>query len=158
MKKRTNTKRIVLLSAEDRNILTTFTKKGTHKARCITRAKILLRSDRGETDVSIQHHEGCGRTMVKDVRARYCAGGIEVALFDRPRSGQPPKLDEHAEAYLIATACSEAPEGHDHWTLELLREKMITEKKVKSISTVALWKRLDKKGIKPWVEKNVVCS
>ena len=154
----TREKQTVVLTKKDATFLKTYIKKGVHSARCILRAKILLRSDGGETDIYIAKQEGCSRTMVKDVRVRYHKHGLNVALNDRPRSGQPSKLDTQAEAFLIATACSEAPLGSDHWTLELLRKKMIKEKKVKNISTVALWHRLNKQDIKPWREKNVVCG
>jgi hypothetical protein len=59
---------------------------------------------------------------------------------------------------LVAIVCSDPPAGNDHWTLELLQKQMIKDKKVKSISTVALWKRLNNRGIKPWREKNAVRS
>jgi hypothetical protein len=29
------------------------------------------------------------------------------------------------EAFLIATACSDAPEGHDHWALRLLVDRLV---------------------------------
>lgn len=154
----TREKQTVILTKEDKRFLEIYIRKGVHSARCILRAKILLRSNKGETDIYITKQEGCSRTMARDVRVRYHKYGLDVALNDRPRSGQPPKLDAQAEAFLIATACSEAPEGSDHWTLELLRKKMIEKKKVKSISTVALWHRLNKQDIKPWREKNVVCG
>lgn len=154
----TREKQTVILTEEDTRFLKTYIKKGVHSARCILRAKILIRSNDGETDVSIARQEGCNRTTARDVRIRYHKHGIDVALNDRPRPGQPSKLDAQAEAFLIATACSDAPEGSDHWTLELLRKKMIEKKKVKNISTVALWHRLNKQGIKPWREKNVVCG
>ena len=33
---------------------------------------------------------------------------------------------------------------------------MVKDKKVKSVSTIALWNHLRARGIKPWREKNVV--
>jgi len=101
---------------------------------------------------------GLGRSTVQRTREHDRAGGLNRALDDAPRPGQPPKLDDNAEAHLVAIACSDAPEGRDHWTLELLQERMIADKKVKTISTVAIWKHLKKRGIKPWREKNVVHS
>ena len=89
------------------------------------------------------------------IRHRYCDEGIESALHEHPRSGAPPKLDTKREAFLIATACTTPPTGAAHWSLELLREKLIKTGKVKSISTVAIWNHLTNRGIKPWREKNV---
>lgn len=51
--------------------------------------------------------------------------GQEVALKDRPRPGQAPQLTDKQAAHIIAIACSDAPEGHQHWTLRLLADKVV---------------------------------
>ncbi|MFA6313882.1 MAG: helix-turn-helix domain-containing protein, partial [Sterolibacterium sp.] len=56
---------------------------------------------------------------------RFVEEGLDRALKDGPHSGAKPKLDERQCAHLIAVACSEAPEGHDHWTLRLLAGKVV---------------------------------
>jgi transposase len=132
--------------------------RGKHHTRVVTRARILLLTSQGEGKDGIAVQLGIGRSTVQRTRDHYRAGGLNRALYDAPRPGQPPKLDDNAEAHLVAIACSDAPEGRDHWTLELLQERMIADKKVKTISTVAIWKHLKKRGIKPWREKNVVHS
>lgn len=52
---------------------------------------------------------------------------MEAALSERPRLGAllRRKLDGKAEAYLLALACSEPPEGRRHWTMQMLAEKMV---------------------------------
>jgi len=55
-----------------------------------------------------------------------------------------PKIDGKAEAFLIATACSEAPEGRKRWTLSLLADRLIEFKYVNSISIEAVRRRLKK--------------
>jgi hypothetical protein len=63
------------------------------------------------------------------------------------------------EAHLVALATSTPPKGEVRWTLELLRKQMVSDGKApREISTVALWKRLTARHIKPWREKNVVHS
>ena len=47
------------------------------------------------------------------------------ALEERPRPGTQPKLDEKAQARLIAEACSAAPEGRQRWTLHLLAHRVV---------------------------------
>ena len=44
---------------------------------------------------------------------------LDSALNERPRPGQKRKLDGRQEAHLIAIACSDAPEGHADWTIQL---------------------------------------
>ena len=50
---------------------------------------------------------------------------MESALTERPRPGQRRKLDGKQEAHLVAVACSQAPEGHTQWTLQLLADKVV---------------------------------
>jgi hypothetical protein len=38
------------------------------------------------------------------------------------------------EAHLVALACTKAPEGHTHWTLQLLADKVVELELVDSIS------------------------
>lgn len=145
------------LSAEERAQLRTMLRKGEGKARVINRARILLALDQGTDTKCVAHDAFVSTKTVSRIRERFSEGGLTRALYDLPRSGQPTKLDMKAEA-LVALACSDAPDGRDHWTLELLRKQMIKDKRVKSISTVALRHRLIKRKIKPWREKNVVRS
>ena len=46
----------------------------------------------------------------------------------------PPKITGEIEAKIIATACSEVPEGYARWTLRLLRDKVIEFGYIDSIS------------------------
>lgn len=150
------TQRAIALTRTERVTLRTLLSKGRHSARELMRARVLLKSDDGISQIQIAGDENINRSTVKDIRDRFTNGGLDRALYDAPRSGQPSKLDDKAEAHLIALACSDAPEGRDHWTLELLQQQMIKDKKVKTISTVALWHRLKNRKVKPWREKNVV--
>lgn len=149
-------KHIITLSNREELQLHDITRKGKHNVREIKRAHVLLKSFGGMKDKDIAENVGMTVRTIERIRARYTEGGINRALYDAPRPGQPRKLDDKAEAHLVATACSDPPKGSGHWTLELLQEKMIKDKKVKTISTVALWKHLTERGIKPWREKNVV--
>lgn len=157
MKKR-QPKHIITLSNQEKNQLKEITRKGKHSARVIKRAQVLLKSESGLTDDEIASQINVVLSTVERIRYRFSEGGIERALYDAPRSGQPEKLDAKAEAHLIAIACSDPPEGRDRWTLELLQKQIIKDKKVKTISTVAIWNHLRNRGIKPWLEKNVVHS
>jgi transposase len=148
----------IQLSRKKQEELQAIIRRGRHQARVITRARMLLLSHNGDGKDAIACHLEIGRSTVQRVRDRDREGGLERALYDAPRPGQAPKLDDNAEAHLVAIACSDSPEGRDHWTLELLQERMIADKKVDTISTVAIWKHLKKRGIKPWREKNVVHS
>jgi hypothetical protein len=47
------------------------------------------------------------------------------ALCGKPRPGARRKVDGKAEARLIALACSDPPEGYEHWTLRLLANELV---------------------------------
>ena len=50
---------------------------------------------------------------------------LDSALNERPRPGQKRKLDGRREAHLIAIVCSDAPQGHADWTIQLLADKVV---------------------------------
>jgi transposase len=102
-----------------------MTRKGEIKARKFKRAMILLKADEGLSDPQIMSALNVSRPCVERIRKRFVIDGLERALNEDPRPGQRRKLDGRAEATLIATACSDAPEGHVRWTLRLLAGKLV---------------------------------
>jgi transposase len=97
------------------------------------------------------------KTIPKDIRKRYCERGLEGALHDAPRPGQPKKITAEHEEFVVATACMDAPEGHNQWTLEVLRDKLIeTYDDLQSVSHEWIRHMLLRAALKPWREKNVV--
>lgn len=154
--KKKRPKNVVKLTRREQKKLKDIVNKGKSGARVIKRARVLIKTDQGVPDKKISEQAEVPMRTIRRIRKRYVTGGLTKALYEDPRSGQPRKLDDKAEAHLVAIACSDSPEGRTHWTLELLQEQMIKDKKVKTISTVALWQYLNNRGIKPWLEKNVV--
>jgi transposase len=153
----TTHKHTIELSKGELGRLQGIIRKGEHKVRVVNRSRILIQSHRGEGKDAIAERLGIGRSTVQRVRDRYTDGGLDAALYELPRSGQPHKITDAGEAHLVALATSAPPEGEERWTLSLLQRKMITDGKApKEITLVALWKRLTARHIKPWREKNVV--
>lgn len=134
----------VNLSEDERKELFNLTSKGTLKARKFKRAMILLKADEGLTDPQIITALNVSRPCVERVRKRFVLDGLERALNEDPRPGQMRKLDGRAEATLIATACSEAPEGHEHWTLRLLADKLVQLQVVEAVSHETVRRTLKK--------------
>jgi transposase len=118
-------KYIVDLTAEERTVLEQLLHKGKSNARKLTRARILLHADEGETDAEIATALTVGVATVERTRQRFVEANLE-ALHDRPRPGGQCKLSGKQEAHLIAVACTPAPEGHTRWTLQLLAEQVVT--------------------------------
>lgn len=137
-------KYIINLSDEERNDLMQLTRKGTIKARQFKRAMVLLKANEGLSDPEIMAALNVSRPTVERTRRRFVSDGIERALNEDLRPGQKRKLDGRAEAILIATACTEAPLGHDHWTLRLLAGKLVQLGVVDTISYETVRRKLKK--------------
>jgi transposase len=118
-------KYVVDLSEEERAQLESMLRKGKSSARKQTRARILLKANTGMRSQDIGKALDVSAEMVYRARQRFVEEGMEAALNDKPRPGQKPKLDDKQCAHLIAIACSNAPDGHDHWTLRLLADKVV---------------------------------
>jgi transposase len=127
-------KYLIHLTDEERQKLLDLTRKGTAKARQFKRAMILLKANDGMHDTEIMAALDVSRPCVERIRKRFASEGLEKALFEDPRPGQKRKMDGSAEAFLIATAQSQAPNGHKHWSLRLLAEKVIESGVVDNIS------------------------
>ncbi len=130
--------------------------KGISHARVITRARILLAAHEGKKDEEICAAFQVVRSTVHDTRKHYHEGGLQRALYDLPRPGQPRKLSVKQEAKVVSIACTKAPKGYDHWTMDLLTEEVHTQGM--AIGRTAVWKILLRNDTKPWREKNVVYS
>lgn len=135
---------IINLSEGERQTLLEMTRKGEIKVRKFKRAMILLKADEGLSDQQIMAALNVSRPCVERIRKRFVADGMERALNEDPRPGQKRKLDGRAEATLIATACSDAPDGHEHWTLRLLADKLVQLGVVEAISHETVRRTLKK--------------
>ena len=122
------------LTNEEHLSVKDLTCKGDIKARKLKRAMVLLKADEGFTNPQIMAAPNVSRHCVERLRKRFVESALEPAFNDDPRPGQKRKLDGRGEAQPIATACSTAPEGHEHWTMRLLAGKLVELGIVESIS------------------------
>jgi len=143
-------KYIVRLNAEERQQLQTLVDEGRGAKSVRQRARVLLKADQAEgascwPDERVAEFAEVGLSTVHRVRQRLVEEGLDAALHKRP-SGERlyRKLDGAGEAQLIATACSQAPEGRSRWTLHLLADKLVELKVVESISHECVRRTLKK--------------
>jgi hypothetical protein len=159
MKKKVRPLKIeVRLTTEEQSSLVAFTKHGNHKVRETIRARILLLSHEQKTNTEIVDALACAPRMICNVRNRYeqCPSVME-AIKDAPRPGQPKKITHHHEAFVVATACTDAPPGHSHWTLPELKKALLKRyTTLQSVSDERIRHMLLASELKPWREKNVV--
>ena len=83
---------------------------------------MLLWSAAGKTDLEIAELASVTPLTVASTRERWAKA---KRITDAPKSGRHKKLDGKQEAFLVALACSDAPEGRESWTLQLLADKLV---------------------------------
>jgi hypothetical protein len=130
----------VTLTIEERKQLTDLVNKGGGPAGKLRRARILLLADEAQ-------ELAAGKMMT--LSARCNAVGVWLSERDKPVQsrvlrplstiGQPKTkrskvLDSAAEARLVQLACSQAPDGRERWTLQLLADKLIELEVVEIVS------------------------
>ena len=117
-------KRHLELTPTERSDLEALLSKGQLGARPFKRATGLLELDRGKTIQAVCDTLGVNRVTVRKWRNRYQQEGLAM-LTDKPRAGRPIKIDGGQRAKVTALACSDAPTGHQRWTLRLLANRAV---------------------------------
>jgi transposase len=145
-----NIKYRVDLSDTERTQLTALLNGGKHAARKIKRAQILLAADAGVSDEVIASSLSVGGSTVYRTKRRFVQGNLELALSEEARPGASRKLSGKETALLIATACSNPPEGRKRWTLDLLAGEMVRLTEHEGVSRETVRRRLAEDDLKPW--------
>jgi hypothetical protein len=143
----------VKLTPDERVQLTAVTQKQKVNAQHKLRAQILLACDESDqgpalTDIAIVAKLPVSKRTIEHLRERAVEAGPIEAL--KPRTRQriyERKLDGAGEARLVALACSQAPEGRDKWTLQLLADELVTLAVVDEISDETVRRTLKKTNL-----------
>lgn len=142
------------LQSEERKELEKIARANKHSLREKTRARILLLSDTNPkegalTVEAIRAKLRVSPPTVVRVKKAFLERGV-VSVF---RKEQPQRkarvLDGEAEAFLIATVCSESPKGRKRWTLELLQDKVIAAGYVDEVAKETIRQTLKKTNLNP---------
>ena len=108
----------VRLTLDEREQLSQLIRSGKSSARIVARARILLKVAEGWNAPQVPAALDVSKGTVYRAKRRYAEEGLSGVIQDRVQANRYRKLDDRGEAHLIALACSPAPDGHDHWTLE----------------------------------------
>jgi transposase len=142
------------LSEEERSHVQVFVRRGKANARTLTRGRVLLKSDDGFTDAEIALDLQISEQTVRNIRKRWREGGVQAVLTDKRQQRYRQALNDEQAAHLIAIACSEVPDGHDHWTVRMLAGKAVELGYVDSISPETVRQLLKKTCLSPGSTKN----
>ena len=147
-----NHKYIVTLTAEEREGLRTLVQKGQTQGYRIKHAQILLKLDeipenQDWTYDKIKEAYHATPHTISQIAKRFVTGGLEAALGRKEQVNRHKKIDGRVEAHIIAIACSEAPEGRERWTLQLIADELVRLGVVDSISDTAVMETLKKTNL-----------
>ena len=135
------------LSVKSRDYLRTFKRTAGHSLREFNRATVLLFLDKGLTISEIENLLEVDRTTIWRIKKRYFSHGLEVALTEDSRTGQPIKYTVLHEAELTALACGPVPKGRRRWTIRLLVEELNKHKGFETITFGSVRKLLKKTNL-----------
>ena len=129
----------VTLTKEEQEILLTLIKKRDEKSIKVKRSYILLAADengdKSWSDKQISETYHVRTKTVENLRQRFVEAGFKIALNGKSTEPKREKIfDAEVEAKLIATRCSEVPDGYNKWTLRMLADKMVELDYVETIS------------------------
>jgi DNA-binding MarR family transcriptional regulator len=123
-------KYVVALTEEEREYLKKLIQKGKVSGFRMRHAQILMKLDdapenKGWTEERIAQAYSSNPVSVCHIARRFVEEGLESALSRREQKNRARKIDGEVEAKVIALACSNPPEGHERWTLRLLRDEVV---------------------------------
>ena len=146
----------VELTEEERGELISVVKRGKGGAAQVRRANILLAVDVGEhADLKMSEAEAArtyraSAKTVFNLKKKLVTEGFDGVL-ERKRRKAPGnvKVDGELEAKMIAIACTDAPDGHDRWTVRLIADKLVELGYVESICPATVANHLKKTRSSP---------
>src|SRR5436309_13854592 len=147
------------LTDAERAALREILSKDTVKRSTIMHAYILRKADRacGWTNADIAAAYDVSTKKVEQLKKRFVEEGCEAALYRKPvTNAHRRKITGDEEAHLIALYCSQAPEGHERWTLRMLADKMVELDIVDSVSHETIRRTLKKTNLSRGKRKNGV--
>jgi transposase len=126
----------VSLTEQERLELEQLIRTGRESASKITRARIVLKAASGQPDKEIAKALDVSIATVQRARRRFVGGRVNAAIERRPQPPRPQKrrLDGDGEARLFMLACSTPPDGREHWTMDLLADRMVKLNYVPAVS------------------------
>ncbi len=114
-----------VLSEADLTTLNNFIRKGKESVRKLNRVRALQFSHQGQHPKQISNLLGISVATVYNLRKRYREEGLQRAINEKGRPGQPRKVTQDVEAQITQLACSQAPDGRTRWTVALINKRLV---------------------------------
>jgi transposase len=137
------------LSEAERQEVEGFIRRGKANARTLKRAYVLLKDAEGWTIARLSETFNVSPATVSNIRQRYREGGVQAVLTDKKQHNRRRALSGAAEAMIVAVACSPVPDGHDHWTVRMIRDKIVEMGVVDQVSHGTVHNAMKKMNLSP---------
>ena len=118
------------LKPSDAAALEALLQGGVQPVRVVRRALALLALNRGESAPTVSALVRFSPQAVRNIAQRYRAGGLDGALYERPRPGAAEVLAPAEKQRIIAMVCADPPAGAARWTVRLITEQAVKRKVV----------------------------
>lgn len=127
----------IILSAEERNILETWSRGRSLPSRLVQRAHIVLKSAAGMFNHHIARELQVSRPTVQLWRERFLALRLPGLEKDAPRPGRIPKISQRKINAVIEATLHTKPPNATHWsTRTMAKAQKLSEATIRRI-----WKR-----------------
>jgi len=146
----------VKLTSKDRKKVLFLIGKGKESGRVMKRALVLRLMDQGMASPQAAQTLGMTAMSARNIAKNYGRDGLDAALHDRPRTGQPRRMKQKVVSQIVAMVCASPPEGYARWSVRLIAEEAIKKKLVKKTNRESIRLILKNHELKPWLKKNVV--
>src|SRR6266542_3265952 len=141
----------ILLSQEERAVLSTWTRGRSLPLRLIQRAQMIVMAAQGIPSQDIAQALGVSRPTVQLWRERFLALRLEGLKKDAPRPGRIPSIPEKKVRAVVQATLHTTPRGATHWSIR-------TMAKAQGISRMAVQRIWDRHGLKPHLTKTFKLS
>ena len=115
--------------------------------RKYNRINILLLLNKEKKTSEIEDFLDVDRITVWRTKSRYLEQGVEKALAEEERSGQPKKYNIDHESELAALACGPCPDGRKRWTIRLLTTTLKSKPGFKTVNRESVRLALKKMNV-----------
>ena len=141
----------VILTDEQRAILTKWSRGRSTAARLVRRAQIVLLASEGKENIEIADELEVERTIVGRWRKRFVERGLAGIERDSPRRGRKPTVRNRVAHKIIEVTTQRKPAQATHWSTRSLAKEL----KVSPAMVQRVWSA---NGLKPHLVKTFKVS
>ena len=153
MQKRKYQKLNLFLKSKDKQVIRKLFRNGIEFVRLIKRAQILELLHKKISPYKISKYIDVSVQTVYNIGRLYQEEGLTRALYELPRPGKKPLLNQKQAQKIIAMVCSNPPLGYQRWSIRLIVKEVINRKIINKIGRETIRILLKSHDIKPWREK-----